>query len=136
LFRDLSDFTSDIIGKHDERLMSIQQTTTVLNNPNSHLQVKTEPAQRVGNEEDNSGMHDIVEVDTIKSSGVASSVDTSNDKAMESMEGDKLYRHSDVEAQRQISKLYKPALHPLLSSAGKAWLVTSYFVPFGIYMDQ
>ncbi|CAM6043473.1 unnamed protein product [Sphagnum compactum] len=70
LFRDLSDFTSDIIGKHDERLMSIQQTTTVLNNSNSHLQVKTEPAQRVGNEEDNCGMHDIVEVDTIRSNGV------------------------------------------------------------------
>ncbi|CAK9268884.1 unnamed protein product [Sphagnum jensenii] len=70
LFRDLSDFTSDIIGKHDERLMSIQQTTTVLNNANSHLQVKTEPAQRVGDEEDNCGMHDIVEVDTIRSNGV------------------------------------------------------------------
>ncbi|CAK9218070.1 unnamed protein product [Sphagnum troendelagicum] len=70
LFRDLSDFTSDIIGKHDERLMSIQQTTTVLNNANSHLQVKTEPAQRVGNEEDNCGMHDIFEVDTIRSNGV------------------------------------------------------------------
>ncbi|CAK9216039.1 unnamed protein product [Sphagnum troendelagicum] len=69
LFRDLSDFTSDIIGKHDERLISIQQTTTVLNNSNSHLQVKTEPAQRVGNE-DNCGMHDIVEVDTIRSNGV------------------------------------------------------------------
>jgi hypothetical protein len=118
LFRDLSDFTSDIIGKHDERLMSIQQTTTVLNNANSHLQVKTEPAQRVGNEEDNCGMHDIFEVDTIRSNGVASSVDTSNEKAMESMEGGKLYRHSDVEAQRQSSKLNKPALHPLLSSAG------------------
>ncbi len=134
MFRELSDFTSDIIGKHDERLISIQQTTTVMNNSNSHLQVKTEPAQRVGNEEDNCGMHDIVEVDTIRSNGVASSVDTSNDKAMESMEGDKLYRHSDVEAQRQSSKLNKPALHPLLSSAGKAWLITSYFVHFGIYV--
>jgi hypothetical protein len=116
--------------------MSIQQTPTVLNNSNSHLQVKTEPAQRVGNEEDNCRMHDIVEVDTIRSNGVASSVDTSNDKAMESMEGDKLYKHSDVEAQRQSSKLNKLALHPLLSSAGKVWFVTSYFVHFGLYMDQ